>query len=313
MGPRDGGQVRPVGDMMISNSAWCRPWEEFSSAFLSFFHSLRLNRHNEALMKENEELRGQYKTQEDDREYLIRQLVAAKKDNARLRQDLSHAQEEIMDLRQHAEAHAAALFASTEEKSSPGSPAGATGSRKETTTSRHRQGRGDEGREEAVDVQRYKEVITRLKRLLEGEQRQLRQLRQSLAQEVQSRTDMERLFRQCVADVQADIRKRREAAAATQRQRIDGVGEESTLAAPSSTLDAVIPLDSIAPDERRTIIERLMQQEAVLHALREIVFPEKYGSGGGERKKYSPRRGGGVSSDRRGSRNVELPRLRGRG
>lgn len=46
----------------------------------------RLDRHNQSLTRENARLRTQFKSQEDDREYLIRQLVAAKKDNARLRQ-----------------------------------------------------------------------------------------------------------------------------------------------------------------------------------------------------------------------------------
>merc|ERR1719253_2581342 len=47
----------------------------------------RLDRVNQALAKENGRLKTQFKTQEDDREFLIRQLVAMKKDNARLRQE----------------------------------------------------------------------------------------------------------------------------------------------------------------------------------------------------------------------------------
>lgn len=43
---------------------------------------------------ENSRLKNQFKTQEDDREYLIKQLVAAKKDNARLRQDLNRSRED---------------------------------------------------------------------------------------------------------------------------------------------------------------------------------------------------------------------------
>ena len=43
----------------------------------------RLERANQSLSKENSRLKAQFKTQEDDREFLIRQLVAVKKDNAR--------------------------------------------------------------------------------------------------------------------------------------------------------------------------------------------------------------------------------------
>lgn len=45
----------------------------------------RLERANQSLTSENARLKAQFKTQEDDRNYLIKQLVAVKKDNARLR------------------------------------------------------------------------------------------------------------------------------------------------------------------------------------------------------------------------------------
>jgi hypothetical protein len=43
----------------------------------------RLDRVNQSMGRENARLKAQFKTQEDDREFLIRQLVAVKKDNAR--------------------------------------------------------------------------------------------------------------------------------------------------------------------------------------------------------------------------------------
>ena len=68
----------------------------------------RLDRQNQGLQSENHKLRAQFKTQEDDREYLIRQLVAAKKDNARLRQDLAAAQDEIATTRRDSDERAEA-------------------------------------------------------------------------------------------------------------------------------------------------------------------------------------------------------------
>ena len=55
----------------------------------------RLDRRNQSLLRENRRLQTQFKTQEDDREYLIRQLVAAKKDNARLRSELNRTKDEL--------------------------------------------------------------------------------------------------------------------------------------------------------------------------------------------------------------------------
>lgn len=49
-------------------------------------------------LAENTRLKNQYRTQEDDREYLIKQLVAAKKDNARLRSEMARSREEAASL-----------------------------------------------------------------------------------------------------------------------------------------------------------------------------------------------------------------------
>ena len=47
----------------------------------------RLERLTESLQKDNARLKTQYKSQSDDREYVIQQLVLVKKDNARLREE----------------------------------------------------------------------------------------------------------------------------------------------------------------------------------------------------------------------------------
>ena len=45
----------------------------------------RLERVNQTLLQENNRLKSQFKSQEEDREFLIKQLVTVKKDNAKLR------------------------------------------------------------------------------------------------------------------------------------------------------------------------------------------------------------------------------------
>lgn len=54
-----------------------------------------LDRHNQSLTRENSRLKTQFKSQEEDREYLIRQLVAVKRDNARLRQEVVRTREDL--------------------------------------------------------------------------------------------------------------------------------------------------------------------------------------------------------------------------
>lgn len=48
----------------------------------------RIDNENRALMKKNQELKGEYRAQENDRELLVKQLVMQKKENAKVREEI---------------------------------------------------------------------------------------------------------------------------------------------------------------------------------------------------------------------------------
>lgn len=257
----------------------------------------RLDRHNQALTRENTQLKTQFKTQEDDREYLVRQLVAAKKDNARLRQDLAASQQELFELRQaHDELAARATEALATRMASSDGSAGAAGM--PGTGSAVGAGRGDDagprsggpasasasagggGAGLGDELRRLQETVSRQKRLLESERRQLRQSRQALATEMQAHTEIERLFRRCVLDVQADIAARK--AHALSLPSVPSAGDAAAVSAASHHLpgrpsDAeaatAVPIEALTADDRREIVRRLLQQEEVLRRLQEAAFP----------------------------------------
>jgi hypothetical protein len=225
----------------------------------------RLDRHNQALSRENAQLKTQFKTQEDDREYLVRQLVAAKKDNARLRQDLAGAQQELFESRAKADeleqrlAEAVSVPVHTEAGDAHAAVFG-----------------GDETKEDAgggtaVSVGRLRETVRRLRRVLETERKALKHTRQSLALEMQGRTEIERLFRKCVSDVQSDIAARK----ATAMSLEGGSGSAS--------------LEALTSTDRREVMRRLLQQEEVLRRLSDVAFPASRGSlsAGGSRLEES--------------------------
>jgi chromosome segregation ATPase len=60
----------------------------------------RLERVNHSLTGENERLKTQFKSQEEDRNFLIKQLVSVKKDNAKLRAEYSALDVENLDLKE---------------------------------------------------------------------------------------------------------------------------------------------------------------------------------------------------------------------
>ena len=61
--------------------------------------------------------------------------------------------------------------------------------------------------ETAATDERYKDLNSRLNRLLTEERKNLHQVRQNYALELRTRTEMELLLRQCVDDVRREINK----------------------------------------------------------------------------------------------------------
>jgi hypothetical protein len=199
---------------------------------------------------ENARLKNQYKTQEDDREYLIRQLVAAKKDNARLRTELNRTKEEVGGLQaelEEAKIRAAlgpgAATASAAEAGAAAAPGGEAASSPSL-----RQGSGFAGEESAEaaaagveaaeafarhveattglegtaivgagpglgagDVATYRDAILRLKRVLDGERRAHRAVRGQLAAELGARTEAEMFLRRAIEDARSEVDKKRTA------------------------------------------------------------------------------------------------------
>lgn len=240
----------------------------------------RLDRHNTALSRENGQLRTQFKSQEDDREYLVRQLVAAKKDNARLRQDLAAAQQGVFESRARAEEAEGRL---AEVVAGPGidQRGGARGASADGAATGGAGGgwslgggavgaappaAGGAPDLKDVSAGRLRDTVKRLRRVLDAERRALKQSRQSLSLEMQSRTEVEQLFRQCVADVQADVAARKAALVGA------GGGEEGK--------GEGAPLEALSGADRREVMRRLLQQDEVLRRLGGAAFPPRGGAGG---------------------------------
>ena len=106
---------------------------------------------------------------------------------------------------------------------------------------------------------RYREVVARLKRLLEVERRNLRAVRQAHARDLQSRTELEGMLRACVDDV------RRELAA---RSSKPGSRPASSACGPRESNA------EMAPADRERVLELLLSQ-AIRRDLAEICPPPR--------------------------------------
>jgi hypothetical protein len=235
----------------------------------------RLERVNQTLLQENNRLKSQFKSQEEDRGFLIKQLVAVKKDNAKLRGEFVALEEENGCLRQDV----------ADTRPTPGGGTGTgtnTGTHEATSTNgavhakRSTVGRqsvvggglptiGSQQQQADIDMDdRYKDINKRLRRLLAEERKSLQTVRQNYAVELANRTDMELLLRKCVEDVRKEIARRR-----IEANNVGG----SDLVKLYSRNPGAIPVEEFTQDDRERALELLLSQERVVTLLYAKTFP----------------------------------------
>ena len=248
--------------------------------------ALRLDRVNRHLTKESARLKAQLKSQEDDRDFLVRQMLALKKENARLKPSADKAAREravagaleAIPQGRPATAGVAAGSSGLGGAARLGSaPAG--GARRGASAAELVEGdepgslatqeRLKELRDRAAENEaRYREIVAKLKRLLEVERRNLRAVRAAHAQDLESRTELEALLRACVQDVKHEIGLQRQ-------QSAGGKGSSSSFGASSASKHREVGLGDFGPQERERVMELLLSQERVVTLLYERTFPDR--------------------------------------
>jgi len=228
--------------------------------------ALRLDRSNQHLQKESSRLKAQLKSFEDDREMLVRQTLALKKENAKLKR---HVEEN------EASSASAASDAAEALSRSQGGPVEAPSPNRQARPGFSRPtsaaGGGAEDDDSAAARQRLKELMARqaeaearsremmgkLKRLLEVERRNLRAVRMAHAKDLQSRTELEGLLRACADDVRREVNIHRSGAKG-------GAGGWSA--------GREVAVASLSPAERERVLELLLSQERVVALLYDKTF-----------------------------------------
>ncbi|EQC40879.1 hypothetical protein SDRG_01944 [Saprolegnia diclina VS20] len=165
----------------------------------------RLDRLNQSLTRENQRLKTQFSMQENDREFLVRQLVSVKKDNVRLRKELTDALNDNSRLKEEGplgdEMPAIKRGTSVKSDKSKSPVAGSL-----PAMASHRGSSAGVLTPNLPEVDnRYKEIIKRLKRVLEVERRNLRQVRSAYTADLQTHTELSMFLKQCIEDVKAQI------------------------------------------------------------------------------------------------------------
>ena len=239
--------------------------------------ALRLDRSNQFLTKENERLKTQLRAQSDDREFIVRQMLTLKKENARLKVTIASAAEAEAEVAPAAAGRAQSASIRRGAAAAPGgaarpNTAGASAFRSVDESSEALDGEGGPGGsmaaserikelmlQQAESEERYREVVARLKRLLDVERRNLKAVRAAHAKELQSRSELESLLRACVDDVRKELAAQRAGAAASSPAKPAG--------------GAAVGVEELGPKERERVLELLLSQERVVSLLYERTFP----------------------------------------
>lgn len=239
----------------------------------------KLTAENKNFLKENRRFKRQLKTQEEDREFLIKQLVAVKKENARLRYSFEEAGLSPGDL--------ASSSGATDTYSGDGRFS--VNSNKETNFAQTGSAKVMEAKESENVVdrlfpskagplndgqkQRYENMISKIKRQLEAEKEKLRMVQTAYTKEVGERTALQNLLKKCIEDVRQDIAQRN----AKRRQQVQkGAGRvaRGALGPPKPAFDPRdIPLEDFSPADRINLMEWLLSQDQVMYMLYDKMFP----------------------------------------
>ncbi|KAE8990856.1 hypothetical protein PR003_g21582 [Phytophthora rubi] len=243
----------------------------------------RLDRLNQSLTRENQRLKTQFSTQENDREFLVKQLVTVKKDNVSLRTEIDVLRQQLDQLKesaqpqqqQHHHPQSQTLFATASTSSLP------KVHYRDTMTSLALAGHQQRPNTAGVNTlalasdgdNRYKEIIKRLKRLLEVERRNLQQVRTAYKLELQNHTELEMILKDCVQDVRGEISH------VSQLPLVMPHSSSSSLLGSPQHRQTESRLNSA---ERQRLIERLLEKEQLLSLLTAKAFPVRNGKRRGD-------------------------------
>ncbi|EGZ07483.1 hypothetical protein PHYSODRAFT_529192 [Phytophthora sojae] len=245
----------------------------------------RLDRLNQSLTRENQRLKTQFSTQENDREFLVKQLVTVKKDNVSLRTEIDALRQQLDQLKEaaqpqqqpHHHPQSQTLFATASTSSLP------KVHYRDSMTSLALAGHQQRPNTAGVNTlalasdgdNRYKEIIKRLKRLLEVERRNLQQVRTAYKLELQNHTELEMILKECVQDVRGEI------AHVSQLPLVmpHSSSSSSSLLGSPQHRHAETRLNSA---ERQRLIERLLEKEQLLSLLTAKAFPVRNGKRRGD-------------------------------
>jgi len=262
----------------------------------------KLTAENKNYLKENRRFKRQLKTQEEDREFLIKQLVAVKKENARLRYSFEQASmgpggalpsggdgtmPDIVQSPSNRNAKRNPMSNTTPFDSSGLGSRGSSRPGSAASGRRHFAGNMQGGGISPTNYEykkmsgeaeeRYRTMVAKLKKQVEEERRQVRLVRTHYTNEVAQRTELQNFLKKCIEDVRQDISERNKQRRAALRANGNRIAKSAIPKKPDID-PRDIPLEDFTPADRINVMEWLLSQDHVIYMLYDSMFPRKAAS-----------------------------------
>ena len=225
------------------NSSGEKEWKDKSKSLKkeldnSVAQVIKVDELNHELSKENQRLKIQFAAQEDDRTYLAKHIAKTKRDNEKLKDETKRLHEELQscnNIIKEMQLNRSSVVPSPSMRSF------ATARESSVYTANHSSVLDPEEKE-----RRFLEANNKLKKLLDTERKNIRQIRAQNIRILEERTELEIFLRSCIEDVKEDVRRRRG----------DNKGES----------------DEFKKKERQRVIDLLLSKERVIKILYERMF-----------------------------------------
>eukprot|EP01060_Flectonema_neradi_P032816 TRINITY_DN5310_c0_g1_i1.p1 TRINITY_DN5310_c0_g1~~TRINITY_DN5310_c0_g1_i1.p1 ORF type:complete len:509 (+),score=137.16 TRINITY_DN5310_c0_g1_i1:1930-3456(+) len=213
---------------------------------------------NVKLALENKDLKIRFKSQEEERQSVVRHVTTMRKENRRLTEHVVRLQEEVIQISKEI-----GKKRNLDQTKSTAAGSGTSAVKNQTNTTTAAATTSDVGMsgnvvylkpgQTSVEYEaKYLEVINKVKRQLEHERRILKQVRSSHIELLQERTELEVFLRQCLHDARKEIAKDTATCAATRNQH---------------------GLKDYHVEDRRNLLDLLLSKERVLTVLYAKAFP----------------------------------------
>jgi len=248
----------------------------------------KIDEENQNLGKKYSELRTEFKTQENDKEVLTQQLTTKKRENARLRLELKHYEEEYgnldAELKSQQDQKTLRSQGSMTRNEARGTSAKKRNASARSSGNQYTFSMNGNGRQtgmpnplhfqSSTDLDpatetRYNRDLNKCKRNIEQYKKRLRDAKTLYSKEMESKSILENLLRQCIEDVKLEITRKRSEARTIQ----------ATLNCKKITTGGFNELDQIQENQtnqdREKILEVLLSQERVLTLLYDKTFPPR--------------------------------------